>query len=132
MNVGLLLQVRERILASPENYNQAAYCGTICCIAGHAVQIALPAQWTRMDGQGIIDASKVLLAIGHDQYERLCTFSSQWPEEFSNRYRTGLMKDRAEAAADAIIDFIITDGWTVPADLSRLQTSAPEEAHVAV
>lgn len=31
----ILEQVKTRIMADPESYNQGSFCGTQCCIAGH-------------------------------------------------------------------------------------------------
>lgn len=40
MNVKLLLKVRDHILAHPETYNQANWCGTASCFAGHALLLS--------------------------------------------------------------------------------------------
>jgi len=37
VSTDLLLRVNRSILAHPESYNQGQWCGTACCIGGHAV-----------------------------------------------------------------------------------------------
>jgi hypothetical protein len=51
-----------------------------------------------------------------------------WPEKFLGQY--GHIS--AATAAEAIIDFIITDGWTKPADWAALAEISPELAPVEV
>jgi hypothetical protein len=44
MNVELMLQVADAIEAHPETYNQREWCGTTCCIAGHALALSYAVQ----------------------------------------------------------------------------------------
>jgi hypothetical protein len=44
MNVELMLQVADVIEAHPEIYNQREWCGTTCCIAGHALALSYAVQ----------------------------------------------------------------------------------------
>lgn len=135
MNIGLLLEVRDRILAHPENYNQGSFCGTVCCIAGHMVFAAdgkyvehEPADGFLMSSYRVRDRAAELL--GTDPNGLFGTGIIWPPEHYGALFGATTPRERAQAAADAIIDFIITDGWTKEADPSKLvlaeQAAAPE------
>lgn len=135
MNVNLLLQVREEILMYPHTYNQSDFCGTAHCIGGHAVAIADPRFWNEWrnnnDGPQKITARAEEL-IKHPSYGGLCGFACDWPEEWADRYDDATCnKERAQVAADVIIDFIVTDGWMKPADptLNPLEKGHETEGH---
>jgi hypothetical protein len=54
MNVEMMLKVADYIEQHPEQYNQSEWCGTECCIAGHALALhycrnAVP-RWDNMAG----------------------------------------------------------------------------------
>jgi hypothetical protein len=114
MNTELLLKVKERILAHPKALEMATWgiavpesthCGTLACIAGHAVHIATG----RVElGRRAERTAKELLGISPDQAFRLF-FVDEWPPNFFNSYAN--TKDKVKAAkvaADRIDHFIAT------------------------
>lgn len=117
MNISLLLAVRERILTHPETYSQARFCGTPCCIAGHIVYIA-DGNIHNSDHRDLQARAEQLLGTSPGL---LFCCSCYWPTKF----QTLDCKVSAPVAAEAIIDFIITDGWTKPADWKALAEVSP-------
>ena len=115
MNVELLLQVKEAILAHPRKYDQDGFCGQRPCIGGHAVAIADANSWKqwrkdKMAAMVIRDRAQVLLELNARQMHRLCSFASDWPHEFAHDYCFAKSaKDRA-AIAGKRIDLFISSG----------------------
>ena len=115
MKKALLLKVKEAILAEPKNYDQNNLCGTACCIAGHAVAIAKPKTWSRLnkedDGALMADTAKSLLGLDNEQYYRICNYAHSWPEPFDTKFGCATTsKQRAKIAAKRIDHFIATGG----------------------
>lgn len=120
MNVELLLKVKEAILADPKTYDQENWCGTACCIAGHAVAIAQPSLYLgARDGMGggaaiVYDAANLALDLYGYEFDKLCASGDNWPEPFASEYceadAAGDAGQRAAVAARRIDHFIATDG----------------------
>jgi hypothetical protein len=71
----ILEEVKRRIVAEPEKYNQDSFCGTACCIAGHicAVTGALgPEGWVAPINAKRIDS------IDRSASESLGEYESPW------------------------------------------------------
>lgn len=113
MNVKLLKQVRDEIVAHPENYYQGSFCGTQHCIAGYAVAIASPRVWREAEGRrtGLIseEAQRVLQLTG-DQALRLFSPIWDWLPEKLRLYRHQSPETRARRAVARIDHFIKTKG----------------------
>jgi hypothetical protein len=102
MNIDLMLKVADYIEANPDEYDQRNWCGTECCIAGHAVALSGDAVLIRRAGAysalaGYIDVLDVLdfgsimripeearkrLDISHDLAGTLFGAAARWPLEF--------------------------------------------------
>jgi len=130
MNVKLLRKIQEHILAEPRRFRMSGYsfvsapgtivgpseycgdirqvvpeCGTMACIAGWA---------TGLDGGDIANAGADTGA-QHLQLPELVAdrlfFMSQWPEKFSEAYRSATtVAAKAQIAAERIDHFIATEG----------------------
>jgi hypothetical protein len=127
MNTELLKEVAETILNNPAKYNQENYCGTSCCIAGHAMLIAKPdleidgikvqnitehnfndMAWQKQ--QEFLNEAQKLLDINDSQWENLCnTFGDNWPFPFREKLQAAKTKKcRAKVAYERIMHFIET------------------------
>ena len=109
MNVKLLEQVRDHIVANPEEYNQGHWCGTQHCIAGHTVVLAgvlghevvsSTSPWG--NGNGLLNRIPTLaqgaLELNDAQADKLFF---DWPSEFrwASVTRIPDPKERAQMAA---------------------------------
>lgn len=110
MNVKLLEKVRDYIAEHPDKYDQAQWCGTKCCIAGHAVALSgkyeIDYDTATVDGELIETVARRLLRLTIDQANNLFLY---WPEEFD----AGWVSDPAKsipAAVGYINRFIATGG----------------------
>jgi len=116
MNVKLLKKVRDYIAKHPEKYDQSTWCGTACCIAGHAVALGRAATRKEVDHRLIgsvslsIDAQQ-LLQLEPSQAHRL--FHSSWENVAYGRFRVDFDMPpgkRARIAVRRINHFIRTKG----------------------
>jgi hypothetical protein len=107
MNKPLLRKVAKRIKDNPELYNQDCYCGSVCCIAGHAVLIH---DKNQPFGFGAIPArAKEILLLNEKQFQSSCVFVSMWPYPYKERYRKAkTAKGQAKVAHDRIMHLIKT------------------------
>lgn len=97
----------KRILANPEKYEQAEWCGTACCIAGHACQID-NAEESAHEGPVRLRA-KDLLDLSREQFDALCLRAVYWPEPFATKFAWATSKeDRAQIAHDRIMHMVNT------------------------
>ena len=124
MNVPMLLQIRDQILAAPDSFRMDTWsCGTAHCIAGWACVLAGDpvADQTRYPG----DQRTRLGWLPHDRALRVMGLSagrwdscdlfhvSAWRPPWSEMYDLARLRaERAQIAAWAIEDYILTDGWT--------------------
>jgi len=64
--VWLMNQVADQIEQHPEQYDQSVWfypkgsCGTICCIAGWTVKIAMPERWAEFEANGVDEWGEVV------------------------------------------------------------------------
>lgn len=73
----LLSQVKERIKATPTQYNQTTYCGTNCCIAGHIdVILCGPKEHAKKDSYHVRRFASQ--ALGLDRNDVPDLFSPEW------------------------------------------------------
>jgi hypothetical protein len=119
MNVELLQQVKQVILADPDSFRMDTWtCGTAHCIAGWALLLrdipivggpSLSKQRTVSD-EHPGDVAAELLGLSDD--EQLSLFNCyHWPVEFHARYRESPdRRARAQVAAERIDHFIATAG----------------------
>lgn len=113
MNVDLMLKVADHIERNPENYCQMNWCGTACCIAGHAVVLGDASQrnlifntpsYGKVDvpvGEArltIPDYARLLLDIDELLAHTLFSSSSVWPPDF----QFDSTADRAQHARKAV------------------------------
>lgn len=119
INIELLTKIRDRILAIPTAYNQTSWggrsklapCGTVCCIAGHALLLAgkyTPEQigvQRDANGQEIDFATEGSQVLGLRSPWPLFTGApaDNWPKPFATKWRKAKTKEqRARVAADYI------------------------------
>lgn len=103
-----LRQIERTILCEPERYNQNFWaspfaCGTVCCIAGHAVAIEARKNGYRIDraldlyrivgSNGFVRSAAAIIGLRSEEAARLFLDSSFWPAPFCHDY--------AEAESDA-------------------------------
>lgn len=122
MNVELMLQVADHIETHYETYNQSEWCGTTCCIAGHALCLAYAVEPTKvlafaMDKLGLREiimtpslqrewAAHViprmaaqLLDLDEDTADELFAGGGFWPQPFSLAFRLDSREKASLAAA---------------------------------
>ena len=118
MNVKLLRQVRDYIVAHPEKYDQSKWCGSACCVAGTAVFLSgkisvrkIRAKYSSGEfGRYLFGVAKESLGLSRGQAGRL--FHPCWsslPERY-RVYRSMTPEQRAAIAYDRINRFIETKG----------------------
>lgn len=121
MNTELLLKVKAAILAEPRKFvmedyiaiDPASPCGTVCCIAGHA--IAIDRNWPSLktglkSDISFFAAGKEALQISSIQACYLFDLCD-WPEDLLERYKfSETAQERAQIAAERIDCFISTNG----------------------
>lgn len=108
MNVELLQKVKSKILAEPKNFDMRDWkCGTVCCICGHAGDIAGITQVSES-----FDFFPVEEALGISEEEAGRLFLvDYWPQQLSAAFdRAVTKKKRAKIACDRIDHFIATKG----------------------
>lgn len=100
----LLLKVKAKILAEPEEFDMGYFCGTQCCIAGHALILAgLPCRDVEREAARVLELRK-------PKAGRLFHIE-QWPFKFRLGYAGAhTHPSRSEIAADRIDRFIATGG----------------------
>jgi hypothetical protein len=121
MNAKLLREVKKRILEEPRRFSMGTWgstvskrvapCGTVACLAGHAVAISKPTHFVRylhaMESS-IYSLAIKSLSISVDQADRLF-YVSGWPQEFKEGYvKATTRKQMAGVAAKRIDHFIRT------------------------
>lgn len=116
MNVPLLRQIQERILAEPEHFRMDVWsCGTAHCFGGWACVLngIRSTGWDGTftdDGESTYDTATRLLALRGDNSERFFLLSN-WPFPFNEQYGAAATPAaRARVAADRIDWFIRTNG----------------------
>lgn len=123
MNTELLLAVKAAILEHPEKYDQDSFCGTECCIAGWALNIANPVMGARRE-QGISavsmneqnwndywEVARKNMGLGCRQMAILCACAPDWPSVFRHGYESATdAEQRATVGAARIDHFIATNG----------------------
>jgi hypothetical protein len=116
MNVELLQQVKQAILAEPDKFRMDRWsCGTAHCIAGWAcllrdipiVEGDFTTETVSGEYPGLV-ASKLLDLRGRAADKLFYTFG--WPSRFRAPYLGATRRERAEIAAERIDHFIATDG----------------------
>lgn len=126
MNIGLLQQVKARILAEPNAFRMDTWsCGTAHCIGGTALllvgdPIVNPEDqaWFQhtATGEEAGDAAARVLGLskegGNDSEAERLLHEESWPYEFSGKsHEEGVSRaKRAQIAADRIDHFIATGG----------------------
>ena len=129
INKELLLQVRDRILAEPANFDMRCYaapredgCGTTACIAGWAIALHggldLGTLLERVDSNSLPEltaACALGITFGASESQATSLFHERcWPWKFRVNYlrarECGDDNQRARAAADRINHFIQTEG----------------------
>ena len=128
MRPGRIRRIAAIIRDNPETYSQAHYCGTACCIAGHAVwefgtdaereamQMAIESVWAcghYISGQTIHERAQELLGLPEAQANTL--FSGAW----TPRSDRGIV--RAADAAGALMKLartgVVPEGTEAPIDV---------------
>jgi hypothetical protein len=129
MNIERLLRIKAAILAEPKKFEMRYFfvrdeespCGTAACIAGFAIADRLKAD-TLAGARTLAEASdfdyweqgQLSLGLDWNQARRLFD-EHHWPEQFA--YRGDTAESRAQAAAERIDYFILTNGTDiVPAE----------------
>lgn len=112
MNVKLLKQVRDYIIAHPDSYNQGSWCGTKCCIAGHAAVLSGKVSREAVDAEAlsaVVDGAQSALRLSALQADRLFM---DWPDQFPWASASDIPDgaERSRIAADRINHFIKTKG----------------------
>lgn len=103
MNEDLLRKVQAKIRAEPESLDMGEFCGTVCCIAGHACLIS------GHRGPRKLAAIRIL-EIDDEMAARLF-FTPGWPKSFRDRYYFARTKTaEAQITCDRIDHFIATEG----------------------
>ncbi len=113
MNKPRLRAVAARIVKRPDKYLQIAFCGTKCCIGGHAVLAFGSKDDKRNFAFGRADlmfhAGRKALGLTTKQADRL--FVRAWPDAFEPAWDSSVpAKQRARLAAARIRHFIATEG----------------------
>lgn len=104
MNTELLLQIRDKILEEPENFDMDNWhCGTAHCIAGWAQLMATKSTSPCFTNEDASDA----LELSYGEAMRLF-WDQNWPAEF--RQPCTVAGQRAKQAAARIMHFISTEG----------------------
>lgn len=113
-----LREIERLIVNEPELYDQSRWmarrehCGTVCCIAGHAVARygQLPSNEWMWDPSYWVDKGQVALGITErEAASRLFRGATRWPHPFSEAYvNASTEKDRACVAVRRIEHFIRT------------------------
>jgi len=120
MNVKLLRRIQKAISKEPEKYDQDAWCGSECCLAGHAVILSGHAEISNDSCEGVM----VRLSYGKEVHiqdfaaeelelteDQSCKLFDVWPREFREAYDGALTdKGRARVAVRRIDHFIKTKG----------------------
>jgi len=124
MNVELLNQVKQAILANPQNTDMwvnwiegTTYdkpCATVGCIAGWTIahgNLQEMSEKIEFDINRCEENATRMLRLSGDQARRLF-FVHHWPEKFQNKYNSvvGCDRDRANVIATRIEHFIATEG----------------------
>lgn len=110
MNVQLLNQVCEKIEAEPYLFAMGCFlhhtkCGTVACIAGHAVLLS-----TDKLVDDINSMARLFLNLTYDQANNLF-FTNNWPWDFANAYAAAETAScEAHIAVLRIKHFIATNG----------------------
>lgn len=108
MNVKLLKQVRDFIGTHPEQFNQENWCGSACCVAGHAVKLAGGIPHTH----NADTVAQELLKLSDDQAARL--FNATWYRiaggKFTVNHDTMSPEECSKRAVKRINHFIKTGG----------------------
>lgn len=104
MNTELLLKIRDKILAEPENFLMLAWhCNTAHCIAGWAIVLTE----TQCESWQTGDMATVELKLRLESAKRLF-HEEYWPEQF--RKPCTVAGQRAKQAAARILHFLETEG----------------------
>lgn len=120
MNTELLLKVRDAILAEPLKFDMTSWfdldeespCGTVACIAGHA--IAISHKWKKLK-TGLRytlyppDEAQVLLDISDTQRYNLFVYR-EWPNQFVVRFLASTTPLQRAKVAAARINYMIKTG----------------------
>lgn len=131
MNVELLQQVKQRILAEPEHFDMdywvAETCGTVCCIGGWAARLSgfvhisadgetwFPTAKGRraLRDRGCFDDDPDVFAAALELEDDGATLFhvEAWPADLADRYASANSYfKRAQIAAERIDRFIATEG----------------------
>jgi hypothetical protein len=91
----------------PKHFDMGSFspsCGTACCVAGHAVELATgkPSQWTA----NVPATAAQWLEIDEDILTKL--FHLKWPEEITEKHKL----DNVAGLSTENIDYYIRDGYT--------------------
>ncbi len=122
MNVELLQEVKEKILAEPQSFDMCSWhrrskCGTTHCIAGWADVLVNQEEFPSTKSEAYY-ASLFGLGLQYEKTSRLF-YVEQWPEPFRTQYlekdllrsiTQEDLKDLAQIAANRIDLFIETNG----------------------
>lgn len=126
INTELLIRIKDRLLAEPENFEmQSWHCGSTHCIGGWAQVIAgtpvsadVPSDSSALGLTGYKECPGELLNLDEDQASRLFLLYA-WPSQFCDpildECRNDVMnpdwrKHLARISADRIDHFIATEG----------------------
>lgn len=123
MNTELLMEVRQRILDEPRQFDMDVFfeshadipnCGTAACIAGWAIALSEKTTPKEAKNRNFSLDYEILavraLRIDFHQANRLF-YVGTWPAEFQSRFRMSVESDeRAQVAAERIDHFIKTEG----------------------
>lgn len=113
MNVTLLKQVRDYIKAHPTKYDQHNFCGTACCIAGHAAILSGAMTSKAVTKDEFLDTvravGRAVLQLDEDQAALLLDSYDFKYTPFSIEYEDD-PKRRAALAVKRINHFIKTKG----------------------
>lgn len=117
MNVELLQQVKEAILAKPEKYDQDTFCGTECCIAGWALTIANPVLGAKLvpgtpqlSWDVLWSAARQSIGLTPLQMGNLCGCAEDWPSDFAAQYDAATTPEGRARVGAARIDHFIANG----------------------
>ena len=90
MNVENLRTLAHELRADPDTFDQRSWCGTACCIAGHAAAMSGYEPRHDFDWEGVEAAARGWLDLpGRDAYVLYATAQS-WPQPFKERFLTAV------------------------------------------
>lgn len=134
MNVKLLNEIKEMVLAEPRRLNMYGWgvtglqygentddltppCGTVACFAGWAILLKLKPEVTQVRSVPFFvdedpqESAERYLRLSREQSDKLF-FTDNWPKRFSNRYRLADTPQKRAAIAAKRIDFFVATNGT--------------------